>query len=136
MAVLRHHVDPRDVYAATGPGRSQGVVTEGGRTLRSGGIAGLGSDGVPVGDTLTEQLAATLENVRKVLVAAGATPDQVVRVQWAVVGLDEAAAEAVAGASASFFGGRPAASLHGVAALADSRILVEVEVTAVIESAG
>ncbi len=134
MTVLRHHVNPGNVYRTLDAGWSQAVVTEGGRTVRCAGVAAVDERGDVVGDDLAAQLDAVLENVRRVLVASGGTPADVVRVRVHLVDEDADASATVARALRGFFPTErlPAASLLSVRALADPRLLVELEVTAVL----
>lgn len=134
MTVLRHNVDPGNVYRTVDHGRSQAVVTENGRTVRSGAVAALDPRGEVVGDGLSAQLDTVLENVRRILVAAGGTPADVVRVRVHLASEEPDGAKLVADALGAFFPAEhpPAVSLVQVRALADPRLLVELEVTAVL----
>ncbi len=136
MAVLRHHVNPSNVFDSLAYGYSQAVVTEGGRTVHCAGQVGIDEHGALAGDDVAAQLPVALENLRRVLQAAGGTPADVVHVRALVVGLDDAATGVCVEAMADFFDRRrpPATTLMGVDALALADLRVEIEATAVVGS--
>jgi enamine deaminase RidA (YjgF/YER057c/UK114 family) len=114
-------------------GYSRAVVT-GGRVLFSGTTAVV--DGVlrHPGDAYRQALVA-FDAVAAVLGAAGTAMDLVVRSRMYVV--DRADADGVGRAHAERLGAaRPAATLVVVAGLLDPRMLVEVEVEAVLPDPG
>ena len=96
-------------------------------TTVDGAIAG-------VGDTYT-QMRQTLENIEAALARVGATLADVVRTRVYLTG--EASFDGFARAHAEAFGEiRPVNTTVVVAALADPRMLVEVEVDAYLGAAG
>lgn len=81
------------------------------------------------------QVAQALRNVAAILEAAGARPEDVVRMTWYVTDLPAyvAARPEVGKAYQAVFGKHfPAMSVVGVAALLESGALVEIEATAVV----
>jgi len=80
-----------------------------------------------------EQSIQTLNNIRDALAKAGATMDDVVRTRMFVVNVGRDS-EAVGRAHGEFFKEvKPVATMVGVNKLVDERMLVEIEVEAVIE---
>jgi enamine deaminase RidA (YjgF/YER057c/UK114 family) len=88
---------------------------------------------VGVGD-LPRQVEQSLENVRRALAAAGATPADVVRLKTYLVDHDEAGLKALGASLKAFYGEGPPApnTVVGVARLALPDFLVEIEATAVV----
>jgi len=70
------HVNPPSMAAS--PAFSQGTIAPAGRTLYVGGQDGIDASGA-VADGIVAQTAQAIANVRAVLEAAGATPDDVVK---------------------------------------------------------
>ena len=109
------------------------VVPAGGRTLYVAGQASVDDDGNPVhaGD-MVAQVAKSIDNIEKVLGAAGMTLADVVRLNIYTTDVD-----AFFGAHPSLVarfaeaGCRPASTLLGISRLAYPEMLVELEATAV-----
>jgi len=116
-------------------GYAHGMAAEGHIVAVAGQV---GWDPVTERFTATDmagQVAQALRNIAAVLEAAGARPDQVVRMTWYVTDLAAyvAARPAIGGAYASVFGRHfPAMSVIGVAGLLEPGALVEIEATAVV----
>ena len=111
-------------------GMSQAVLT--GSVLHVSGQVGLGSDGQLVGiSDVGAQTAQALANLGAVLELAGLGATDVVKYTCYIT--DRGDFEAFARARADFFGDHePAATTVVVAALLDSRMLVEIEAIAVL----
>jgi len=82
------------------------------------------------------QTRATYENVRIALASAGAEPGDIVRMRTYIVDYKPEYLEPLGIETAAFFGDHPppAATLLGVASLAMPEFMIEIEVTAVIDS--
>jgi len=128
--------DPDTLFPAKPIAFSQVVTSTGGTTVHCAGqtASDLELNTVGVGD-FPRQVEKALDNVRLALAAAGATPRDVVRVTTYVVDYGPDKLDTVVGGLAEFFGGDdyPAATLLGVQALALPDLMVEIEVTAVID---
>ncbi len=127
--------------APEGLSRAQGffhtVESAGGRLVAVAGQVALDSTGQVVGaGDLAAQTAQAFTNVETALGAAGLTSQDVVKLNYYIVGLDpEKAAHFGAGAGAAKAAGvripKAAATMIGVTALADPAYLVEIEALAV-----
>ncbi len=82
------------------------------------------------------QAKAAYENVRLALASAGAEPADIVRMRTYIVDYTPEYLEPLGIETAAFFGDHPppAAMLLGVASLAMPEFMIEIEVTAVIDS--
>lgn len=99
------------------------------------GTTAINADGVIVGDDDTyAQTKATLETIRWALERAGATMDEIVRYRVYLVRVEDIP-EVSRALAETFQPIRPANTLVSVAALADPRMLVEIDADAVIGSA-
>lgn len=129
--VRREVVTPPDVYAPTWQ-FSQAVKVTGGSTVYVSGIMGFRADGT-MPDDIVEQADLVFANLRAVLVAAGGTLDDVVKVT-VYVGEDYQAHrdELREVRSRYFTGAYPASTLVRVAGFADPRYRIEVEAVAVL----
>ncbi|SEF11210.1 RidA family protein [Jiangella alba] len=128
----REVVTPPDVYAPTWQ-FSQAVKVTGGSTVYVSGIMGFRPDGT-MPDDIVEQADLVFANLRAVLVAAGGTLDDVVKVT-VYVGEDYLAhREELREVRARYFAGAayPASTLVRVAGFADPRYRIEVEAVAVL----
>jgi len=96
------------------------------------GQIGIDPDTKSVPPTFSEQVQAALENLGRCLAAVGATPADIIKVTHFVVDLDPKDTSR-AEAWIKFVGDhRPPSTLLGVAALADSTLLYEVEAMAIV----
>jgi len=97
------------------------------------GQIGLDPDTKTVPPTFSEQVQVALANLGKCLAAVGATPADIIKVTHFVVDLDPKDTSR-AEAYVKFMGDhRPPSTLLGVAALADSNLLYEVEAMAIVQ---
>ncbi len=131
------HNNPDNLFPSLQFGFSQVVNTEGGRTIRCSGQTAWDKDMKIVGEgDFAAQARATYENVRIALASAGAKPRDVVRMRTYIVDYKPEYLEPLGIETAAFFGDHPppAATLLGVASLAMPEFMLEIEVTAVIES--
>lgn len=114
-------------------GFSNAILAEG-RTLWVAGQVGWDAKGVFAPD-LTGQVELTLKNIVAVLDAAGARPEQIVRMDWYMTDLADYRAKArEIGAVYRAVIGRnfPAMTAVQVGALVEPKALVEIEATAVL----
>jgi enamine deaminase RidA (YjgF/YER057c/UK114 family) len=118
------------------PGYSQVVAASGSRTIYTAGQVPVDETGALVGaGDLAAQTEQALRNVGLALAAAGASYSDVVKITTYVVNYKPEHRAIIGKARASFFAGGPppASTLVGVAALALSEWLVEVEAVAVVD---
>ena len=115
-------------------GYSNGIAASGRQVFVSGQI-GWDAGGRIVSDDFAAQVRQALFNIVAVLGAAGAKPEQLVRLTWYVTDRDEYVASlgAIGAAYREIIGRHyPAMSVVQVAALVEPRAKVEIEATAVI----
>jgi len=111
------------------------VRTEAGAMVFTSGLTGRGPDGKIVSGGLGAQARQTFANMRDTLEAAGASMDQVVKLNYYVADMSQW--EQVAAARAEFFSGPlPASATVEVNRFWDELCLVEIEAIAVIEHKG
>jgi enamine deaminase RidA (YjgF/YER057c/UK114 family) len=116
------------------PGYSNVVAAEG-RMVFVAGQIGWDENQVFHSDDFAEQVRQALTNTRTCLEAAGAAPEQIVRMTWYVTDKREylAALKEVGAAYREVLGKVfPAMALVQVAALVEDRAKVEIETTAVV----
>lgn len=127
-------VDPPDVFDTRRYGFSQAVVIEAGRRLVLSGQVAVDVRDRTVGRTLREQLDQSVENLRRVLSAAGAGLGEVVMLRIYVVKAAASELSAVSEMLLETFPDRPPATTWiVVAGLARPDWLVELEAEAVLE---
>lgn len=115
-------------------GYANGIVAEG-RTLYLGGQIGWDADQQFVSDEFIEQLEQVLRNIVAILDSAGATPANLVRLQWFVTDKTTYVEnQARVGEVYRRVIGRhfPAMTMVVVSGLVEDRALIEIEATAVI----
>ena len=96
------------------------------------GQVGVPPDSASAASTFAEQVEIALENLRKCLDAAGATPEDIIKVTQYVVNMDPKD-ESRRVAYTNFMGDhRPPSTLVGVAALALPDLLYEIEAMAIV----
>ena len=131
------HINPENLFPSLQFGFTQVVSTHGGRTIRCSGQTAWDKDMKIVGDgNFAAQTRATYENVRIALASAGAEPRHIVRMRTYIVDYTPEYLGPLGIETAAFFGDHPppAATLIGVASLAMPEFMIEIEVTAVIDS--
>jgi enamine deaminase RidA (YjgF/YER057c/UK114 family) len=131
MSVVEH-LNPEGLMRS--PAFSQGVAVSGPhRTIYVGGQDAVDEEGRVVGDDLVTQTRRVLANLRRVLAAAGADLEHVVK--WNVVVTEGQALQEGFAVFQEEWGSRPdppAITVQVVAGLADPRFLVEIEAVAVV----
>jgi enamine deaminase RidA (YjgF/YER057c/UK114 family) len=116
-------------------GYSHAVVVSGGKMIFLSGQVGLNKQGEMVGkDDFHAQAAQVFANLKLVLAAAGATPKDVVKLNYYVVGLNHDKLIALRDVRDQYVDKEhpPASTLAGVQALFRDDAMLEVEAVAVI----
>lgn len=108
------------------------AIRVGDRVLVSGTTAARGDEPIPGG--AGEQARIALETIAYVLEQAGSDLRDVVRSRIFVVDLPHNGDAVLAAYGRALRGARPTISTLGVAALVDARLLVEIEVEAIVGS--
>lgn len=128
-------INPDNLRAPVYGGWSQVVISTGKKTVHLAGMTAKNVDGVVVGGVkdMKAQVRATLEHIRIGLAAAGAKPEDVVRMNVYTLDIDGYIKEGYQQVTDFYNGKPPAATLVGVHRLADREYLVEIEVTAVLD---
>jgi len=124
------HLNPPDMHKS--PAFSQGtIVPAGSRILYVGGQNGVGPDGKVVGDTIQAQTEQALRNVLAILAAAGATQEDVAKMNIHIIeGTD---VNAGFGASLAVWGANPTAiTVVSVPSFANPDFLVEIDAIAAL----
>jgi enamine deaminase RidA (YjgF/YER057c/UK114 family) len=103
-----------------------------GKRVYLSGQVGVDSNGTIVGADLSSQAQQAFRNVSALMIAAGGTPDDIVRLDIFVVGLKEGDITTIRAAGGSLFTGAhaPAGSVMGVQALPLSGLLIAINATA------
>lgn len=133
MAKLEH---PHPNGLLSNAAFSQVVVASGSRTIYTAGQVSIDEEGALVGSgDLAKQTAQAMRNVGLALAAAGASYSDVVKITTYVVNYKPEHRAIIGKARAPFFasGTPPASTLVGVAALALSEWLIEIEAIAVVD---
>ncbi len=131
------HINPENLFPSLQFGFTQVVSTQGGQTIDCAGQTAWDKDLNVIGEgDFAAQAKAAYENVRIALASAGAEPKDIVRVRTYIVDYTPEYLEPLGIETAAFFGDHPppAATLIGVASLAMPEFMIEIEVTAVIDS--
>ncbi len=130
-------INPENLFPSPQFGFTQVLSTQGGQTIRCSGQTAWDKDMRIVGEgDFAAQVKAVYENVRIALASAGAEPGDIVRMRTYIVDYKPEYLEPLSIETAAFFGDHPppAATLLGVASLAMPEFMIEIEVTAVIDS--
>jgi len=124
------HINPPELSKPTG--YTHVVEVNRGRTVYIAGQVAFDISGALVGkDDFAAQTRQVMENLKAALAAAGATFDNVVKVNTYVTDLSQI--QALREIRASYFGATPPAStLVQVVALARSDLMIEIEAIAVL----
>jgi len=115
-------------------GYSNGIKARG-TLVFTAGVVGWTAEEIFESDDFIEQLRQTLENTRDILAAAGASPEDIVRMTWYVTDMDAYTTRlAEVGTIWREVFGRvyPCMACVGVTRLVEPRALIEIETTAVI----
>jgi enamine deaminase RidA (YjgF/YER057c/UK114 family) len=114
-------------------GYANGIVASG-ETIFLGGQIGWDAQ-VRFAEGIAAQIGQTLRNIVAVLAEAGATPEQVVRLTWFVVDIEDyiAQRQAIGREYVAVMGKHfPVMSVIGTPRLVEAKALVEIEATAVL----
>lgn len=117
-------------------GYTHAVAVRGGRTVYIAGQVALNAQGELVGrGDLRAQLTQVFQNLKAALTAAGATPADIVKMNYYVVGYKPEQIGLIREVRNQFLPAqnRPASTLVGVDALFQEGVLVEIEAVAVTE---
>lgn len=115
---------------APNPGYTPAVATAGRRLLFVSGQVALDAEGRLVGRSdFVGQVRQSFENMKTVLAAGGASLNDLVKLTYFVVGLDETRVKTLRTLRNEILPvvGRPASTLLGVSALAEEGMLIEIE---------
>lgn len=109
------------------------VKAAGVKTIYISGQVGTGESGIPEG--LAEQAGLAFKNIVKQLEDAGATTEDVVKLNVYIKNMDSTMLQPIGAAQAKYFThkNKPASTWVGVTGLVYPQLLLEVEATAVIE---
>ncbi len=119
----------------TPPGYTHAVVVNSGKLIFIAGQVGLDKQGKIVGkDDFRAQAAQAFANLRAALAAAGAKPENLVKLNYYVVGLNHEKLLVLRELRSSFVNKEnpPASTLIGVAALFSEEASIEIEAVAAI----
>ncbi len=135
-SIQKEHLNPETLFSSLPFGFTQVVTSRGGKTVHVSGQVALDANMEIVGKgDLGVQANQALENVKRALEAAGAALADVVRMRIYVVNFTPDYIDPIASATRAFFPEKtpPASTLIGVQSLALSDLLIEIEVTAVVD---
>jgi enamine deaminase RidA (YjgF/YER057c/UK114 family) len=135
-AMPKEYINPDSLFRSLEYGFSQIVAAKGGKTIYISGQTAWDTQRQIIGGTdLAQQARQALRNVRAAVEAVGGTLADVVALRIYIVNYKPEQADAVGGALREFFPEeqRPATTWIGVATLAVSDFLIEIEATAVLE---
>jgi enamine deaminase RidA (YjgF/YER057c/UK114 family) len=131
-----NHLTPDTLFDSRPYAFTQVVVSEGKRLIHCSGQTACDKDMnfIGVGD-LAAQTECAFANLGLALAAAGAGPENVVRIRMYIVQYKPDYLEIIGKATAAFFAPhpRPANTLIGVQSLALPEFMIEIEATAVID---
>jgi 2-iminobutanoate/2-iminopropanoate deaminase len=116
-------------------GYSHAVVVNGGKMVFLSGQVGLNKQGEMVGkDDFRTQVAQVFSNLKSALAAAGATPNDLIKLNYYVVGLNRDKLVAIRNVRDEFISKEhpPTSTLAGVQALFREDAMIEVEAVAVV----
>lgn len=125
MGTERRHISQGSEFERS-VGYSRAVVD--GRWVFVAGTTGFDYSNMTIADDIVEQVEQTLRNIDDALNRAGASADDVVRVRYMLP--DAADFEPCWPALRSYFGAAAPAATMTVVGLADPRMRIEIEVTA------
>ncbi len=111
------------------------VVAQPGKLIYVSGQVALNAAGEVVGKgDLRAQVTQVMENLKTALAAAGATPENIIKVNYYVVNLKPDQLPVIREARGKYFAAEhlPASTLIGVTALAREEFLIEIEAVATV----
>ncbi|WP_367111478.1 RidA family protein [uncultured Psychrobacter sp.] len=129
-------INPSTMYDSLQFGFSHATKAQGKTVIHCAGQLAWDAEGNTVGkNDLAKQTEQVFKNLRTVLKEAGATPADVVRMRTYIVDLEPANLEVVGKAIGDFYGDTtpPVNTLLCVQSLAMPDLLIEIEMTAVID---
>ncbi|WP_367109156.1 RidA family protein [uncultured Psychrobacter sp.] len=129
-------INPSTMYDSLQFGFSHATKAQGKTVIHCAGQLAWDAEGNTVGkNDLAKQIEQVFKNLRTVLKEAGATPADVVRMRTYIVDLEPANLEVVGKAIGDFYGDTtpPVNTLLCVQSLAMPDLLIEIEMTAVID---
>ena len=128
-------IHPDNILPDVIHGYTSVVVSTGNKMVHCAGQVPMDADLNLVGDTLDEQMDQSFKAIGIALAAGGATPADVVRGRIYIVDYNADMIPTVLEKTAAFYapGEPPPSTLIGVQALALPGIMVEIEVTAVLD---
>ena len=135
--MANQYIQPDDVWPSAQYGFTQVVVSTGTKIIHCAGQTAWDKDmNIVGGDDLEAQTAQALENIKSTLTAAGATMNDVVRVDVYVVDYNPEKIPAIGAAMSRYFDPDrlPASTLLGIQALALPEFLIEITATAVVNA--
>jgi enamine deaminase RidA (YjgF/YER057c/UK114 family) len=130
------HINPKDVFLPRDDAYTMVITSTGTKQIHLSGVTGKNKDRQFVGDGgMASQVRVTMENIVKMLAAAGAKPSDVVRMTIYTTDMKLYLEEGDAERNTCFESGkRPVGTLVEVSRLADPKCLVEISAIAVIDS--
>ena len=132
----KQYLNPPELFDSVQYGFSQGVVSQGGRTVYLSGQVGWNEQqAMSHPDNLHEQARQSLQNIAIALQAAGGNLTDVVSLRIYIVDRKMSESAGIRLALKEFFprDNPPASTWIGVPSLANAAFLVEIEAIAVIE---
>jgi enamine deaminase RidA (YjgF/YER057c/UK114 family) len=129
------HLNPPTVYPPARNAYSVAVVSTGSRHVHLSGVVGRNKDGKHEGDGgMAAQMRTCMDNVVKILEAAGAKPEHVVRMSIHTTDIQRYIKEGDPERNRHFTTGKlPTGTLVEITRLADPQALIEVTVDAVMD---
>jgi len=127
-------INPDDIYEPFNNRYTQVISVTGSRQVHVAGMLSLDKDKQLIGEgDMQTQTRVTLENIRKALAAADATPADVVRINMFVTDVEDYR-EVGHPELAKFFGDTlPVSTLVEVSRLAAPGFLIEIQMTAIVD---
>ncbi|HEX7286728.1 MAG TPA: RidA family protein [Candidatus Angelobacter sp.] len=128
------YLNPEDLSKPTG--YTHVVVAQPGKLIYVSGQVALNAKGDVVGKgDLRAQATQVMENLKTALAAAGATPDDIIKVNYYVVNFKPEQLPIIREVRGKYFSAEhpPASTLVGVTALAREEFMIEIEAVAAVK---
>lgn len=135
--MANRYIQPDDLWPSAQYGFSQVVVSTGTKIIHCAGQTAWDKEmNIVGGDDLEQQATQALENIKSALAAAGATMNDVVRVDIYVVDYNPDKIPSIDAAMSRYFDPDhlPASTLLGIQALAMPEFLIEITATAMVDA--